>query len=74
VVKRAIVAVSGGRTTVIGRVLNVAPVLWDGTTFTLIGNYPIVLWDDVEFKYDGNIDVVAWKGSTEQFNRVDVTP
>lgn len=71
---RALVGSSNGRATVQGRPITIGFVLWTGSTFTLVGNYPVVLWDKQEFELQPDegetVDYVAWKDSTDQFHPV----
>jgi Concanavalin A-like lectin/glucanases superfamily len=74
-VKRAIRGTSNGRSTCNGRVINISLVLWNGSTFVLVGNHPVVLWDQAEFELqveegESDVDYVAYKLSTDQFNPV----
>lgn len=72
---RVLTGFSIGRATVHGRVINIKLILWNGSTFTTGGNYPVVLWDQAEFQTDftegETLDYVAYRDSTDQFNPVE---
>lgn len=70
--KRRLVGTTVGIASCRGRVVNVAIILWNGSTFALTGNYPVVLWNEEEFLLEGpeDLDLVAYRESTDQFNRV----
>jgi hypothetical protein len=74
---RAIVGNANGRATASVIPTNTALVLWNGSTFTRAGNYPMVLWDQAEFELvveegEENVDYVAYRDSTVQFNPVNM--
>jgi len=73
--KKAVRGTTNGRSTCNGRVINISLTLWNGSTFVLVGNYPVVLWDQAEFELqveegESDVDYVAYKLSTDQFNPV----
>jgi hypothetical protein len=72
---RRLVGVTAGRAIVHGRVVNVGLILWNGSTFTLAGSYPVVLWDQAEFQTEytegETLDYVAYRDSTDQFNPIE---
>jgi hypothetical protein len=73
---RVITGTADGKATGFGRPINIALILWTGSTFTIAGSYPVVLWDQAEFELqveegEENVDYVAYKGSTDQFNPVE---
>jgi hypothetical protein len=72
---RALIGSADGRATASLTPTNTALVLWNGSTFTRAGNFPMVLWDQAEFELmveegEENVDHVAYKDSTAQFNPV----
>jgi hypothetical protein len=72
--KHSLTARANGGSTTHGRVINVALVLWNGSTFTYATGFPVLLWDNTEFQtYGSGLDAVAYKDSTDQFNPVQTT-
>lgn len=71
VVVNDLVGSAAGKATANATLVSVSLVLWNGSTFTLVGNYPVVLWNNTEFRIDGEgLDSVTYKQSTDQFDLV----